>query len=59
MPSPAYVDHGKPFKTGEECPKCFFDSVIAILLIINGVPRFAWRCGRKVCRDAPLPPEGT
>lgn len=45
------LDVGKPFETGETCPECGFDCVLAILLLVNSSPRFTYVCGRTVCRD--------
>lgn len=44
------VSVGKPFATGEECPACRFDSIHAVLILIQSRdPRFLYVCGRTVC----------
>lgn len=45
-----HVDVGKPFATGEECPRCHFDSMVALLMIVGSRPTFVTTCGREVCR---------
>ena len=49
---PVRVSVGKPFPTGEECPKCGFDSLIAVLVFVNDNPGFRTVCGRPVCRKS-------
>jgi len=39
----------KPFVTGEECPECRFDSIMAALTFWGDVPKFIWLCPR--CRN--------
>jgi len=45
------VSIGKPFETGEECPACHFDSMVAALVTVGSSPGFKMLCGRRVCRD--------
>lgn len=40
------ISFGQPFPTGEECPHCGFDSVIALLYVIGSSPNFRWMCDR-------------
>ncbi|SDG22120.1 hypothetical protein SAMN04488590_0227 [Microbacterium sp. 77mftsu3.1] len=41
---------GEPFLTGETCPSCGFDSMIAALVIYQAHPSFLERCARtSVC----------
>ena len=49
------ADHGDPFATGEECPVCRFDSILACFLRITApggsilALQFRWWCSRG-CR---------
>jgi len=48
-----YVSVGQPFPTGQECPSCNFDSIVAALVIFNSKPDFYWLCGRGCPRPEP------
>lgn len=45
------VTVGRPFETGEECPVCHFDSMVAALVTIGSAPGFKTVCGRRICRE--------
>jgi hypothetical protein len=48
------VSVGTPFATGEECPVCLFDSVHAVLVMVQSQnPRFLYACGRRCGWDPP------
>ncbi|WP_405375961.1 MULTISPECIES: hypothetical protein [unclassified Microbacterium] len=44
------IEQSLPIPTGEECPRCGFDSIVASLFLVNNRPSFTYLCGRRdVC----------
>ncbi len=45
------VERMPPQPTGQECPRCGFDSILATLFLFNNRPFFAYSCGRQAVCD--------